>query len=151
MQCPNCKNLQDRVLESRNNTENTSIRRRRQCLKCGHRFTSHENIEDEPLNIIKKNNSKERYNKKKISKGVEQALKKRPFKQAKIEKLIDNIEKDIFELGKDSKEVSSHDIGEIILKRLAKADSVAYIRFASVYLEFKSVEEFGDSISKITK
>ena len=147
MKCPFCGEDNTRVIDSRPAEDNTSIRRRRICDECGKRFTTYEKVETIPLIIIKKDNVRETYNRKKIEAGILRACHKRPVSAAQIEKLVDEIENDIFKL--EDKEISSSVIGEIVMQKLKDIDAVAYVRFASVYREFKDVNTFMDELKKM--
>ena len=147
MKCPYCSEDNTRVIDSRPVDENSSIRRRRQCDSCKRRFTTYEKIESIPLVVIKKDNNREPYDRSKIEAGVFRSCHKRPISVDMINNLVDDIENSIFNL--DEKEVSSSRIGEIVMDRLKELDAVAYVRFASVYREFKDVNTFMDELKKI--
>ena len=147
MKCPYCGNFDTRVIDSRPAEDGTSIRRRRSCDACGKRFTTYEKVETNPLIIIKKDNNREQYDRKKIEGGVLRACYKRPVPADAIEATIDSIEKDIF--SREEKEIPSSVIGEIVMERLKELDAVAYVRFASVYREFKDVNTFMAELKKI--
>ncbi len=149
MKCPYCGNLDTRVLDSRPNEDNTAIRRRRVCEQCDRRFTTYEKLETIPLIVIKKDNNREAYDRHKIETGVLRACYKRPVSAERIEQLVDDIENEIFSRGVS--EMKSADIGEIVMDRIKEVDQVAYVRFASVYREFKDVNTFIDEIKKLTK
>ncbi|NQT95963.1 MAG: transcriptional repressor NrdR [Candidatus Omnitrophica bacterium] len=140
MQCPYCGHKEDKVVDSRSGTENDSIRRRRECLKCQRRFTTYEHIEDIPLMVVKKDGQRQPYDRNKLTSGILKACEKRPISVTKIEHLVDNIERALQR--KHDKEVKSAQIGEMLMKKLHEIDEVAYVRFASVYREFKDVTEF---------
>ena len=135
------------MIDSRPADENTSIRRRRVCDSCGKRFTTYEKVETIPLIIIKKDNNRETYNRSKIETGVLKACHKRPVSAQQISKLIDEIETEIFNM--EQKEIHAEVIGELLMKKLKDLDAVAYVRFASVYREFKDVETFMDELNKV--
>lgn len=147
MKCPFCGKLDTKVLDSRPNDNNTAIRRRRECLECKKRFTTYEKIETIPLIVIKKDNNREPYDRSKIEKGVLRACYKRPVSAARLSQLLDDIESDIYSMG--SSEIRSTAIGEIVMDRIREVDQVAYVRFASVYREFKDVDTFIDEIAKL--
>lgn len=147
MKCPYCNNPDTRVIDSRPAEDGNSIRRRRCCDECGKRFTTYEKIETIPLIIIKKDNNREQYDRSKIEKGVLRACYKRPVSADAIEKTIDVIETDIFQ--REEKEIPSSIIGEIVMDNLKNLDAVAYVRFASVYREFKDVNTFMAELKKI--
>ena len=149
MKCPYCSNPDTRVVDSRPAEDGTSIRRRRSCDACGKRFTTYEKVETSPLIIIKKDNTREQYNRKKIENGVLRACYKRPVPTEEIEQMTDRIETGVFSL--EEKEIPSNVIGEMVMDELKKIDEVAYVRFASVYREFKDVNTFMDELKKILK
>ena len=147
MKCPYCSRPDTRVIDSRPAEDGNSIRRRRSCDACGKRFTTYEKIETIPLIIIKKDNNREQYDRGKIESGVLRACYKRPVSAADIQRTIDQIETKIFSM--EEKEVESSAIGEIVMEELKALDEVAYVRFASVYREFKDVNTFMAEIKKI--
>lgn len=147
MKCPFCGEENTKVIDSRPADDNSSIRRRRVCDACGKRFTTYEKIETIPLIVIKKDNNREQYDRAKIEAGVLRACHKRPISAKQINDLIDSVETEIF--NKEEKELSSNTIGEIVMDRLKNLDTVAYVRFASVYREFKDVNTFMEEIKKI--
>ena len=149
MRCPYCGNEDTRVTDSRPVEETNSIRRRRQCDKCGKRFTTYEKIETIPLVVIKKDNTRQQYDRSKIESGVMRACYKRAVPIADIQAMIDRIEADIYNRG--TGEIRSSDIGEMIVEGLKELDPVAYVRFASVYREFKDVDTFMEELKKIIK
>ena len=146
MKCPFCGTEDTKVIDSRRN-EDLSIRRRRECLECKKRFTTYEKIETSPILVVKKDQTRQPFDKEKIRKGILNSCIKRPISSKTIDKIVDEVEKEI--LLKDSNEIQSIEIGEIVLKKLKKIDDVAYIRFASVYREFKEVENFNTEVAKI--
>ena len=147
MKCPYCSNPDTRVVDSRPAEDGTSIRRRRSCDSCGKRFTTYEKVETIPLIIIKNDNTREQYSRMKIANGVIRACYKRPVPAEEIERMIDRIETEVFSL--EEKEIPSHVIGEMVMDGLKDLDEVAYVRFASVYREFKDVNTFMDELKKI--
>ncbi len=147
MKCPYCNQLDTRVIDSRPAEDGNSIRRRRSCDSCGKRFTTYEKVETIPLIIIKKDNNREQYSRGKIENGILRACYKRPVSAADIQRAIEKIETKIFSM--EVKEVSSSSIGEIVMEELKNLDEVAYVRFASVYREFKDVNTFLDELKKI--
>ena len=147
MKCPYCNNADTRVIDSRPAEDGNSIRRRRCCDECGKRFTTYEKVETIPLIVIKKDNNREQYDRAKIEGGVLRACYKRPISAADIQKTMENIETEIFKL--EEKEIPTHVIGEIVMNQLKELDEVAYVRFASVYREFKDVNTFMSEIKKI--
>ena len=148
MKCPFCGYIDTKVSDSRPNENHTAIRRRRECIKCQKRFTTYEKIETIPLIVIKKDNNREPYDRTKIQRGILSACYKRPVSADRIEQLVDDIENDIFALG--NSEIKSNVIGEIVMNRIKDVDQVAYVRFASVYREFKDVNTFIDEIRKLS-
>lgn len=147
MKCPFCSKENTRVIDSRPAEDNSSIRRRRQCDICGKRFTTYEKVESIPLIVIKKDNNREPYNREKIEAGIIRSCHKRPVSINEINTLVDEIETIIFNM--EEKEVSSSRIGEIVMNKLQSFDSVAYVRFASVYREFKDVGTFMEELKKL--
>lgn len=147
MRCPFCGSDNTRVIDSRPADDNNSIRRRRMCDDCGKRFTTYEKVETIPLIVIKKDNVREQYERAKIEGGILRACHKRPVSVDTITKIVDEVETEIF--SSEEKEVSSDRIGEIVMEKLKDVDAVAYVRFASVYREFKDVETFLDELNKM--
>ena len=147
MKCPYCNHPDTRVIDSRPAEDGSAIRRRRSCDECGKRFTTYEKVETIPLIIIKKDNNRDQYNRSKIERGIIRACYKRPVSAEAIQKAVERIEIKIFNL--EAKEVSSTDVGEIVMDELKELDEVAYVRFASVYREFKDVNTFMDEIKKM--
>ena len=144
MKCPYCGNTDTRVIDSRTVEETNSIRRRRACDECGKRFTTYEKVETIPLIVIKKDNNREQYERAKIERGILRACYKRPVSADEIKKAVDAVELEIF--NREEKEIPSSDIGEVIMDKLKELDPVAYVRFASVYREFKDVNTFMDEL-----
>jgi len=140
MKCPYCASKNDKVVDSRSSNEGNSIRRRRECLKCKRRFTTYEYIESVPLMVIKKDGRREPFDRQKIIAGLLKACEKRPISMEKIDNLVSNIERAI--MRKFDREVNSEEIGELVIHNLANLDEVAYVRFASVYRQFKDVNQF---------
>jgi transcriptional repressor NrdR len=151
MRCPHCGNFDDKVISSRTLAEGDAVRRRRECVSCGFRFTSYERIEDRPLLVVKRNGRREPFDRAKIERGVQRALEKRSISAMNIERVINEIEDAAAMMGKEKGEVGSQAIGELILEKLGALDKVAYIRFASVYRHFEDVHEFVNEIRKIQK
>ena len=147
MKCPFCGSDNTKVIDSRPSDENTSIRRRRECDNCKKRFTTYEKVETIPLIVIKKDNTREQYERNKIEDGVLRACYKRPISINQVNKLIDEVENEIFTL--EEKEIPSSVIGEIVMKKLEKLEPVAYVRFASVYREFKDINTFMTELKTI--
>ncbi|MBQ7954248.1 MAG: transcriptional repressor NrdR [Lachnospiraceae bacterium] len=147
MKCPFCGHENTRVIDSRPADENNSIRRRRVCDECDKRFTTYEKIETIPLIIIKKDNNRETYDRKKIEAGVLRACHKRPISAAQITQLIDEVETEIFNM--EEKEIPSDVIGELVMNKLKDLEAVAYVRFASVYREFKDINTFMEELKSV--
>ncbi len=147
MKCPFCNQDNTRVVDSRPADDNTSIRRRRLCDECGKRFTTYEKVETIPLIVIKKDRTREQYERAKIEAGVMRACYKRPIPIQRIKETIDAVEMEIF--NREEKEIESKAIGEIVMDKLKDLEMVAYVRFASVYREFKDVNTFMDELKKI--
>ena len=148
MECPYCHNQETKVTDSRD-TGSFSIRRRRECLDCGKRFTTYEYIELTPLYVVKKDGRREKFDRNKIRKGIEKALEKRPVGHEKIEEILEQIEESIRRNG--SEEIDSKVIGEYVMEALKQVDHVAYIRFASVYRSFADIESFEEEIKNLAK
>ncbi len=140
MKCPACGFDEDKVVDSRTTKEGEAIRRRRECLKCGKRFTTYEYIERAPLVVVKKNGQREQYNREKLLTGLLRAAEKRPVSREQIDELLDDVESVIF--GKFKTEVKSSELGNEVIDRLQALDEVAYVRFASVYRQFKDINQF---------
>ncbi len=149
MRCPFCGFLEDKVVDSREAKDGDSIRRRRECLECGKRFTSYERIDEIPYMVVKKDGRREVFDRHKIMSGLLRACEKRPISATQLESIVDLIEKDVQEI--PEREVPTSDVGKIIMKRLKQLDKVAYVRFASVYLEFEDVSEFMTELKDLVK
>lgn len=149
MKCPFCNAADTKVIDSRPADDNSSIRRRRQCELCGKRFTTYEKLETIPLMVIKKDNTREVYDRAKIEAGVLHSCHKRPVSPQQIGTLIDEIENTIF--NKEEREIPTSVIGELVMDKLQDLDEVAYVRFASVYREFKDVNTFMEELGKLLK
>jgi transcriptional repressor NrdR len=149
MKCPYCNEADTKVIDSRPADDNSSIRRRRQCERCGKRFTTYEKLETMPLMVIKKDNTREAYDRSKLEAGIIQSCHKRPVSPQQISAMIDEIENQIFNM--EEKEVPTSVIGELVMEKLKHVDEVAYVRFASVYREFKDVNTFMEEIGKLLK
>ena len=147
MKCPFCSHENTRVIDSRPAEDNNSIRRRSVCDECGKRFTTYEKIETIPLIIIKKDNNREAYDRAKIEAGVLRACHKRPVSAQQITTLVDEVENEIF--NREEREIPSGTIGELVMNKLKDLDAVAYVRFASVYREFKDVNTFMDELKSV--
>jgi transcriptional repressor NrdR len=144
MKCPQCSFEEDKVVDSRTTKEGEAIRRRRECLKCGHRFTTYEYIERVPMMVVKKDGRREEYSREKLMGGLSKACEKRPVSREQIERVIDDIETALF--GKFKNEVKSTEIGNLVVDRLQSLDEVAYVRFASVYRQFKDINQFMNEV-----
>lgn len=148
MKCPECGNFEDKVVETRESKEGNYIRRRRECLNCSKRFTTYEKVEDVPLMVVKKDGRREAFDIDKVRKGLYRAVEKRPVASKQIEQVAFQIEEMV---GNSEKETPTRRIGEYIMEKLKSLDKVAYVRFASVYLEFKSLEEFMTELQELLK
>jgi transcriptional repressor NrdR len=147
MKCPFCGEIDNKVIDSRLSKNESMIRRRRECISCNKRFTTHEHIEEIPLVIVKKDGRRELFNREKVRSGIKRACEKRNISMNVIEKFIDNLERDLQETGE--KELPATVVGEKIMTKLHKLDDVAYVRFASVYREFKDVNDFTVELGKL--
>jgi transcriptional repressor NrdR len=149
MKCPHCGSLDDKVIDSRSLANGEAIRRRRECLSCGLRFTSYERIEEKPLMVVKRDGRREPFERTKIERGLIRALEKRPISQMSIENFINEIEDEAAQLAKASNEITSGALGSMVLRRLYDLDKVAYIRFASVYRKYETPDEFISEIESL--
>lgn len=149
MRCPYCENIDTKVVDSRPTDEGRTIRRRRLCEACGKRFTTYEKLEENIIMVIKKNGQRESFDRNKILNGIVKACEKRPVSMATMEGIVDNIERGLNNMME--KEVESTFIGELIMDELKKVDDVAYVRFASVYREFKDADTFIKELEKLLK
>ncbi|MDP2924324.1 MAG: transcriptional regulator NrdR [Candidatus Omnitrophota bacterium] len=140
MKCPFCSHNEDKVIDSRETSDATAVRRRRECLECGKRFTTYEYVEKTPLMVIKKDGRREPFSREKILSGLRNACQKRPVSMEKLESLASEVETEIQK--KFDQEVDSRYVGELVVEKLAKLDDVAYVRFASVYRQFKDINQF---------
>lgn len=147
MKCPYCGYGESKVVDSRPTVDEAAIRRRRECEKCGKRFTTYEKIEEMPLVIVKKDGSREVYQRSKMMNGILRACEKRPVSISQIEEMADEIEKELY--NSMEKEIESKKIGELVMGRLKKVDDVAYVRFASVYRQFKDINTFLEELNKL--
>ncbi|GAI07887.1 unnamed protein product [marine sediment metagenome] len=147
MKCPYCSNPDTRVIDSRLTDSNDSVRRRRMCQKCGKRFTTYERLENQPIAVIKKDNTRQPFDRNKILSGLIRACIKRNISTEVLNKIVDDIENEISNM--PSNEIQSKEIGNLVLKRLKNLDKVAYIRFASVYKQFDNIEQFTNELSKL--
>ena len=149
MRCPHCGSVEDKVVESRTLANGEAIRRRRECERCGYRFTSYERTEDSQFMVVKRDGRREPFDREKMERGIERALEKRPVSRMQIESLVNEIEDETAILSKGSREIDTNVIGDLILERLGILDKVAYIRFASVYRHFEDLDEFIREIHKL--
>jgi transcriptional repressor NrdR len=149
VKCPFCGKIDDKVVDSREGSTGDLIRRRRQCLKCDRRFTTYERIDEVPYMVIKKDGRRERFDRKKILQGLLKACEKRPVAVTKLEALVDAAEQFVSE--SKERERTTTEIGEMLMGRLKKLDKVAYVRFASVYMDFKDVKEFMDELKGLLR
>lgn len=149
MKCPFCGHLEDKVVDSRESKEGDAIRRRRQCLGCHRRFTSYERIDEIPYMVVKKDGRRERFDRQKVLAGLLKACEKRPVSMVQLETIADNAEVMVQE--SSEREVATRSLGEMIMNELKNLDKVAYVRFASVYLDFKDVQEFMSELKSLLK
>lgn len=149
MKCPYCQKVKDRVIDSRQARSGELIRRRRECLHCGRRFTTYERIDEIPYMVIKKDGRREKFDRQKILQGLLKACEKRPVPPAKLEALVEEAERFVSEA--PDRERTTKEVGELLMNRLRKLDKVAYVRFASVYLDFKDVREFMDELKGLLR
>ncbi|MGM0396369.1 MAG: transcriptional regulator NrdR [Bacillota bacterium] len=147
MKCPYCEYPESKVVDSRPTDEGQAIRRRRECISCGKRFTTYEKIEELPIIVVKKDGNRQVYDRNKLMNGIIKACEKRPVSMGVIEQIVDDIEKTIFNSLEN--EITSVEIGELVMNKLKDVDEVAYVRFASVYRQFKDVNSFMDELKKI--
>lgn len=147
MRCPYCGSENNRVVDSRPFEVDNSIRRRRICENCEKRFTTFEKVESVPLMVVKKDNTREQYDRTKIENGILRSCNKRPVSVSDITRMVDEIEKELF--GREEREVESAEIGELVMEKLKEIDQVSYVRFASVYREFKDANTFMDELKKL--
>ena len=149
MKCPSCAHLENKVIDSRLSANGETTRRRRECEKCGRRYTTYERVEEAMPSVVKRDGRREPYDRLKLLKGVARACQKRPVAHDALEQLADRIERDLQELG--DHEVSSSAIGERVMTHLRELDQVAYVRFASVYRRFDDIDEFLDELKRLTE
>jgi transcriptional repressor NrdR len=149
MKCPFCSHLEDRVVDSRESREGDVIRRRRECLECGRRFTSYERIDEIPYMVIKKDGSREKFDRQKLLTGLLKACEKRPVSMTQLESIMNEVEYFVQEA--NDRERSTEELGEMLMQRLKALDKVAYVRFASVYLDFKDIKEFMAELRELLK
>ncbi len=149
MRCPHCGSLEDRVMESRSLDSGRSIRRRRECIDCGYRFTSYEHIEEKPFMVVKRDGRRQPFDRSKLEKGISRAVEKRPLSAVTVDNIVNEIEDQAVLQGKQSREISTEELGDMVLEKLNEIDKVAYIRFASVYRHFENLEEFITEVNKV--
>ena len=149
MRCPYCDHIEDKVVDSRESKDGDSIRRRRECLNCGRRFTSYERIDEIPFMVVKKDGTREAFDRNKVMSGLLRAAEKRPIGARKLEEIANEIEKQVQD--STERELPTSDIGKIIMRRLKSLDKVAYVRFASVYLEFEDVTAFMTELKDLVR
>jgi transcriptional repressor NrdR len=149
MKCPFCDHLEDKVVDSREAKVGDTIRRRRECVKCGRRFTTYERIDEIPYMVVKKDGRREKFDRQKVLAGLLKACEKRPVPMGKLEQIVDEAEGLVAE--SPDRERATSDIGTLVMDRLRGLDKVAYVRFASVYLDFKDVREFMDELKDLLK
>jgi transcriptional repressor NrdR len=149
MKCPFCGHLEDKVVDSRESREGDVIRRRRECIQCARRFTSYERIDEIPYMVIKKDGSREKFDRQKLMSGLLKACEKRPVSLNQLETLVNEVESFVQEA--NDRERSTAEVGELLMERLRKLDKVAYVRFASVYLDFKDIKEFMAELRDLLK
>ncbi len=149
MRCPFCGALEDKVVDSRESKDGDSIRRRRECLDCERRFTSYERIDEIPYMVVKKDGRREKFDRNKISSGLSRAIEKRPISMNQLDEIVNGVER--FVLESPDRERATSEIGKRIMSTLKKLDKVAYVRFASVYLEFEDVSEFMNELTDLVK
>lgn len=149
MKCPYCGFVEDKVIDSRPTDENAAIRRRRECSKCLRRFTTYEKVESVPLMVIKKDKTRQSFDREKLLNGLLRACEKRPVSVDDLEKMVDGIESQILNTLK--REITTQEIGEMVMARLKDLDEVAYVRFASVYRQFRDINTFMDELHKLLK
>jgi transcriptional repressor NrdR len=149
MRCPHCGSFDDKVIESRTLANGDSIRRRRECIGCGYRFTSYERIEEKQFMVIKRDGRRQPFDRTKLEHGIERALEKRPVSNMTVENIVNEIEDLAVMAGKAAHEIPTSTLGELVLSKLYEVDKVAYIRFASVYRHFENMEEFIAEVNKV--
>ncbi|HPO02795.1 MAG: transcriptional repressor NrdR [Spirochaetales bacterium] len=149
MRCPHCGSFDDKVIESRTLANGDSIRRRRECIGCGYRFTSYERIEEKQFMVVKRDGRRQPFDRKKLEHGIQRALEKRPVSGMTIENIVNEIEDQAVMAGKALHEIPTSDLGEMVLAKLSAVDKVAYIRFASVYRHFENMDEFIAEVNKV--
>ena len=149
MKCPFCGHIEDKVVDSRESKEGESIRRRRECLSCERRFTTYERVDEIPYMIVKKDGRREKFDRQKVLAGLLRACEKRPVSMNQLESIVNEVEALVMD--SPDRECPSREIGQLVMKRLRELDKVAYVRFASVYLDFKDIKEFMDELKDLLK
>ncbi len=149
MKCPYCKANDDKVLESREVHDGSSVRRRRECTVCGRRYTSYEKVEEMTVLVVKKDQRREPFDRMKIQRGIMTACEKRPISLAQVESVVDEIELEVYD--RENKEITSSELGDMVIERLEKLDRVAFVRFASVYRQFEDVTQFKEIVDVLDK
>src|ERR687890_1284361 len=149
MRCPFCNHPEDKVIDSRESKEGESIRRRRECLKCARRFTTYERIDEIPYMVVKKDGRREKFDRQKVMQGLVKASEKRPISMGKLAEIIDDVETRLSE--RPDRELTTTEIGELLMERLKTLDKIAYVRFASVYRDFQDVDAFLNELSDLAK
>jgi len=149
MRCPHCGSFDDKVIESRTLANGDSIRRRRECIGCGYRFTSYERIEEKQFMVVKRDGRRQPFDRTKLEHGIERALEKRPVSNMMVENIVNELEDLAVMAGKTAHEIPTSTLGELVLSKLYEVDKVAYIRFASVYRHFENMEEFIAEVNKV--
>ena len=149
MKCPFCGHLEDKVVDSRESKEGESIRRRRECLSCERRFTTYERVDEIPYMIVKKDGRREKFDRQKVLAGLLRACEKRPVSMNQMESVVNEVETLVME--SPDRECPAREIGQLVMKRLRELDKVAYVRFASVYLDFKDIKEFMDELKDLLR
>jgi len=149
MRCPKCEHEEDRVVDSRSSRGGRATRRRRECLACGHRFTTYERIEEEPLLVLKRHGVTETYDRSKLTSSIRVACAKRPVSNSDVEALVDGVEEELE--ASDTREIETARLGELVMARLRSLDQVAYVRFASVYRNFQDTTEFMEEVRELVR
>ncbi|MBU8934475.1 MAG: transcriptional regulator NrdR [candidate division Zixibacteria bacterium] len=147
MKCPQCGHEEDKVVDSRPSQDGSAVRRRRECLECKHRFTTYEYVEHRQVTLLKSDGRREPFDRSKIEQGIKLACNKLPVSREEIKSMVDEIEAEVSKLGRN--EVSSQDVGEMVMARLRQVDDIAYVRFASVYRKFQDTAEFLEEVKKL--
>ena len=147
MKCPKCGHEEDKVVDSRPSQDGSAVRRRRECLRCKHRFTTYEYVEHRQVTVLKSDGRREPFNRSKIEQGIKLACNKLPVSSEQIKSMVDEIEAEISNRGRN--EVSSQDVGEMVMSKLRNVDDIAYVRFASVYRKFQDTAEFLEEVKKL--